>query len=288
MTDTTTVLAIPFPEGSDANDVPADMQALAERLDDVPGIESLTSAQITALTAGQKPAGRVVYNSTTSKLQVSNGTSFADVDAAALLKAGGTMAGNIAMGNNKVTGLAAATTNGDAVRYEQALLLSGGTMSGAVAMGGNKVTGLAAASANGDAVRYEQVAPVYAIGVRSSSQSIPPATWTVITYTSEDDPSSLLSSGVVTLPSAGLWLVTGTVTMDLDGGGEVASMAIEQNGTAVISDTLPNISVTDPTLAQATVIMAAASDTVRLRVLVSGGSNRNCLGGRFTVAKIGL
>lgn len=29
------------------------------------------------------------------------------------------MAGNIAMGSNKVTGLAAATTNGDAVRYEQ-------------------------------------------------------------------------------------------------------------------------------------------------------------------------
>ena len=156
MADTTTVLALPFPEGADANDVPADMQALAERLDEAPGIESLTSAQIAALTAGQKPAGRVVYNSTTSKLQVSNGTSFADVDAAALLKAGGTMAGNIAMGNNKVTGLAAASSNGDAVRYEQALLLAGGTMSGNINANGNKVTGLAAASSNGDAVRYEQ------------------------------------------------------------------------------------------------------------------------------------
>jgi hypothetical protein len=156
MADTTTVMALPFPEGSDANDVPADMQALAERLDEAPGIESLTSAQIAALTAGQKPAGRVVYNSTTSKLQVSNGSTFANIDAAALLLAGGTMAGNIAMGSNKVTGLAAATTNGDAVRYEQVLLLAGGTMSGAIAMGGNKVTGLAAASANGDAVRYDE------------------------------------------------------------------------------------------------------------------------------------
>jgi hypothetical protein len=119
MADTTTVMALPFPEGSDANDVPADMQALAERLDEAPGIESLTSAEISALAAGQKPAGRVVYNSTTSKLQVSNGSTFANIDAAALLLAGGTMAGNIAMGSNKVTGLAAASANGDAVRYEQ-------------------------------------------------------------------------------------------------------------------------------------------------------------------------
>ena len=120
MADITTVMALPFPEGADANDVPADMQALAERLDEAPGIESLTSAEIAALAAGEKPAGRVVYNSTTSKLQVSNGTTFANIDAAALLLAGGTMAGNIAMGgSNKVTGLAAASANGDAVRYEQ-------------------------------------------------------------------------------------------------------------------------------------------------------------------------
>jgi hypothetical protein len=119
MADTTTVTAMPYPEGADANDVPADMQALAERIDEVPGIESLTTAEISALTAGQKPAGRVVYNSTTSKLQVSNGTSFADVTADSLRLTGGTMSGNIAMGSNKVTGLAAATTNGDAVRYEQ-------------------------------------------------------------------------------------------------------------------------------------------------------------------------
>ena len=80
-----------------------------------------------------------------------------------LLLAGGTMSGAIAMGGNKITGLAAGTTNGDALRYEQLiglyLLLAGGTMSGNIAMGGNKVTGLAAASGNGEAVRYEQVTP---------------------------------------------------------------------------------------------------------------------------------
>ena len=39
MAATTTVLGMPYPEGSDANDVPADIQALAERLDEAPGIE---------------------------------------------------------------------------------------------------------------------------------------------------------------------------------------------------------------------------------------------------------
>ncbi len=184
MADTTTVMALPFPEGSDANDVPADMQALAERLDEAPGIESLTSAEIAALTAGQKPAGRVVYNSTTSKLQVSNGSTFANIDAASLLLAGGTMTGNIAMGSNKVTGLAAASSNGDAVRYEQALLLTGGTMSGAIAMGGAKVTGLAAASANGDAVRYEQLT---ALGVYSD--------WTPSLTASSSNPTASATSG---------------------------------------------------------------------------------------------
>jgi len=66
--------------------------------------------------------------------------------AAYLLLAGGTMTGAIAMGNSKVTGLAAGTENGDALRYEQLigtyLLLAGGTMAGNIAMGANKITGL--------------------------------------------------------------------------------------------------------------------------------------------------
>ena len=205
MADTTTVLAMPFPEGSDANDVPADIQALAERIDEVPGIESLTSAEIAALASGEKPAGRVVYNSTTSKLQVSNGTTFADVTADSLRLTGGTMSGNIAMGSNKVTGLAAASSNGDAVRYEQALLLTGGTMSGAIAMGGAKVTGLAAASANGDAVRYEQLtaldATVTALGTYSA--------WTPTLTASGSNPGSSVTTSLCRYTQIGD-LVTGT------------------------------------------------------------------------------
>lgn len=78
-----------------------------------------------------------------------------------LLKAGDTMSGNLAMGGNKVTGLAAASGSGEALRYEQLiglyLLLTGGTLSGNLAMDGNKVTGLGAATSSGEAIRYEQL-----------------------------------------------------------------------------------------------------------------------------------
>lgn len=159
MADVTDVLALPFPEGADANDVPADMQALAERLDEVPGVESLTAVEIAALGSALKPEGRPVYNSTTGKLQVSNGTDFVDVDAAALASAalklplaGGTVTGKITLDGNPSSALHAAPK-----QYVDTMLpKSGGTMTGDIDADGNKVTGLAAASTNGDAVRYEQ------------------------------------------------------------------------------------------------------------------------------------
>jgi hypothetical protein len=76
----TTTKGFPYPEGPDAVDVAGDIQALAEAVDDMPGVQSYTGAEITALTAGEKWAGRIVWNSTTGKLQVSNGSAFSDVD----------------------------------------------------------------------------------------------------------------------------------------------------------------------------------------------------------------
>jgi hypothetical protein len=80
MPDTTT-RGFPYPEGTDGVDVAGDIQALAEAVDDMPGIQSYTGTQIGALSAGAKWAGRVVWNSTTGKLQVSNGSTFTDVAA---------------------------------------------------------------------------------------------------------------------------------------------------------------------------------------------------------------
>ena len=60
MADTTTVMALPFPEWSDANDVPADMQALAERLDEVP----VTTAAAIFMTGSQ--SGLVAAATSTS------------------------------------------------------------------------------------------------------------------------------------------------------------------------------------------------------------------------------
>jgi len=67
-----------------------------------------------------------------------------------LPKAGGTMTGAIAMGNNKVTGLGAPTAGTDAAHKTYVdgvdalkLAKSGDTMSGVLAMGANKITGVA-------------------------------------------------------------------------------------------------------------------------------------------------
>lgn len=53
----------------------------------------------------------------------------------------------------------------------QLLALTGGTMSGNIAMGSNKLTGLAAGSSNGDSVRYEQLNPGKILQIQAGSSS---------------------------------------------------------------------------------------------------------------------
>ena len=126
---TSTVHGIEVPDSSEANNVPEDIGKVVTALEAGSLVRRLTGAQIAALTSPQKPAGLVVYNTTTNRLQISDGTNFADLDAtavsalgianAALPKAGGTMSGAIAMGGSGITGLAKGTVWGTAVARQQ-------------------------------------------------------------------------------------------------------------------------------------------------------------------------
>lgn len=276
MADVTDVLALPFPEGSDANDVAGDMQALAERLDEAPGVESLTSAQIAALTSPQKPAGRVVYNSTTGKLQISNGTSFADIDAAALAaanaalpKAGGTMSGAIAMGGHKVTGLGAASANGDAVRFEQALLLAGGTMSGKITLDGNPSSAL-------HAVPRQWVDPVYGIGTVGAGQSLTAGQWNVIDGWAAVQSQSMVFT-TITFPIAGVWVVTAHASVQYSASPNEKYIAqLVLNGSTVVAQDadFPVASVFDACMGLSAVVNVASADTVGLWVYNGAAATR--------------
>ena len=106
-----TTKGYPYPEDTDAADVPSDVQLLAEAVDAAPGIASLTQAQIDALSAGEKWAGRIVWNQTSNKLQRSNGSTFADMPTTA----------DVAVLSNDTpasTGTAAAGTGATAARSD--------------------------------------------------------------------------------------------------------------------------------------------------------------------------
>lgn len=128
---TSTVHGIEVPDSSETNNVPEDIGKVVTALEGGSIIKRLTGAAIAALTAPQKPAGLVVYNTTTNKVQISDGTNFANIDAASLPLVGGTMSGAIAMGGSKVTGLAKGTAPGDAMARQQVQAgLSGDITSG--------------------------------------------------------------------------------------------------------------------------------------------------------------
>lgn len=77
----------------------------------------------------------------------------------AQVNAGGTVpfAAAQSMGGHKLTGLAAATADGDAVRYEQVLLVAGGTMAGDLDMDGNQIVGLPTPTADDEPATKEYV-----------------------------------------------------------------------------------------------------------------------------------
>lgn len=68
----TTAKGVPYPAETDANDVPADMGALAAWVDAHPGVAPLTTAQRDGLSAMELWDGRVVLNLTTGLLEKYN------------------------------------------------------------------------------------------------------------------------------------------------------------------------------------------------------------------------
>lgn len=196
------------------------------------------------------------------------------------------MSGQINMGAQRITNLGTATMTGDAVPYEQVLPKAGGTMTGSINMGSQKVTDLAAASANGEAVRWEQIQPVYAIGTRTSgSQTITVSNAAVLTYTEDTDPQSLLntSTGVFTVPSAGLWLATGYAIGSFTDANSYLS--IIHGSTTVAANAFPAASGIGITTIS-TMIYCAASDAIKL-LAYNGGGSGTVTAARFTVARIG-
>lgn len=73
------------------------------------------------------------------------------------------------------TGTVSGTNLTSGGHASQDLALAGGTMSGNIAMGANKVTGLAAPTTNGDALRYDQLGTALGIATLDAGGKIPAA-----------------------------------------------------------------------------------------------------------------
>ena len=194
---TSTVHGIEVPDSAEANNVPEDIGKVVTALEAGSFARRLTGAQIAALTSPQKPAGLLVYNTTTNKVQISNGTSFANYDAA-----------------------------------------------------------------------------VYAQGTTTTLTSAYVAA--KVTYTSEVDPSSMLSSGTFTLPTAGVWMVSSRATTSA---AVLYSIEIRHSGTTIGGNTVSG----NEEVESAQLVVASASDTIEVWVSGNGGTTAV----RTVVARIG-
>jgi len=124
--------------------------------------------QLVSDPVGDYLAEGVIFARDNHHLYFYNGTSLIQLDDAAsgiyLPLAGGTMSGEIAMGNNLITGLATPIFNTDAATkgyidsaLTSFLALSGGTMTGEIAMSNHKITGLATPVASDDAATKDYI-----------------------------------------------------------------------------------------------------------------------------------
>ena len=217
---TSTVHGIEVPDSAEANNVPEDIGKVVTALEGGSIIRRLSQAQIDALTGPQKPAGLVVFNTTTQTLQVSNGSTLTDVGPA-----------------------------------------------------------------------------LHAIGVRTaSSQTVPTSASVTVSYSSEADPSNLLSGGVVTVPVGGLWMVAGSVLVTSTAATWFRAALVK--GTVWSTDTLPQRrAITELPSGETTyrgyanisgLFVAAAGDTFEFDVANESSSvAQSITQARFSVVKVG-
>jgi hypothetical protein len=123
-----------------------------------------------------------------------------DFAAGALLKTGGTMSGAINMGTNKVTALAPATANGDALGFGQAATVSQLSVDGIIKQ-------------NGDILPLGGVAPAFS-AYQSTAQTLSTETYTKILFQTESfDTNNNFASSRFTPTVAGYYQVTGSLAV---------------------------------------------------------------------------
>lgn len=79
MPDLTPRVQIPIPLGTEDNDVVGSIRSVADRLDLIPGVQAFTTTARDSLAAAQKWAGRVIWNTTSARLEGWNGTTWEPV-----------------------------------------------------------------------------------------------------------------------------------------------------------------------------------------------------------------
>lgn len=207
---TSTVHGIEVPDSAEANNVPEDIGKVVTALEAGSIVKRLTGAQISALTSPQKPAGLLVYNTTTNRLQISDGTNFAD---------------------------------------------------------------------------YVAGTPTYAIGTRTTNQTIAATATNDVTYPSEDDPSSILASGIITFPSAGLYSLTAWV--QCTGSAFIGRAYLIHGSTTLASVDLSTYS-NQYGVSMAATVKVAASDTAKVQAWnISPSDTLTISTARFAAVKIG-
>ena len=131
--------------------------------------------------------------------------------------------------------------------------------------------------------------PTYALGLRSgSAQTIPDATATTLTYTSDDDPGSILNAGtgVLTIPTAGLWQVSAWVKLDTDTSTFVDFYLRDIAAGTVLASQRANFTSLFGTSLSA-IWMATASQTLDLRLYADGPGSQPVSNVRFAAVQLG-